>query len=238
MKISTQIKKILTTTVLSLSALNAQAALIDFDTYFTDSESGLSWLDVTATVNRSFNDISNQLLAGGEFEGWRYATGSEFNSLLSNWTGIAPVLAGRTVTTGTIPSVDGLVTMLGSSLDSRWVASFGQTWDSQNGYSEGDGIDFTLGILADIFNTNSSQRKVAAIWDNERNGSALDFYNTEHRQLAITDAGSDIGSFLVRSFTSNNSGNGPATSVSEPNTIMLFSLGLVGIFLSRRKKSA
>ena len=226
------------------TALNSQAAIIDFDTYFTDTSTSLSWLDVTATVNRSFNDISSQFGVGGEFEGWRYATGLEFNSLLSSWTGIPTVVANRTVTTGTSPSVDGLVTLFGSTLDSLWVERFGQTWDSRNGYAEGEGIDFTLGLLADAFETDASQRKVAAIWDNERNGTATDFYNIDHRQLRVTSAAGDIGSFLVRGALANNGGstggNGGdnTVTVDEPQNHFLFVMGLLGLFLCRRKRKS
>tara|TARA_R110001592_G_scaffold296139_1_gene566466 strand:- start:19618 stop:20337 length:720 start_codon:yes stop_codon:yes gene_type:complete len=235
MKISSPIKTILISTFFGFSVLPAHAAIIDFDTYFNDSESGLSWLDVTATVNRSYNDISSQLGVGGEFDGWRYATGTEFNALLSNWTGTTALFSGRTITTGTSPSVDGLVTLFGSTLDSSRMARYGQTWDSQFGYAEGEGIDFTLGILADLFNNSATQRQVAAIWDNEANGDALDFYNNEHRQILVADAKSDIGSFLVRGVSNSTGGNGGATAVTEPQTMVLFSLGLMGIFLSRRK---
>ena len=234
---------------LTTTALNGQAAIIDFDTYFTDTSTSLSWLDVTATVNRSFNDISTQFGVGGEFEGWRYATGLEFNALLSSWTGIPAVIANRTITTGTSPSVDGLVTLFGSTLDNLWVERFGQTWDSRNGYAEGEGIDFTLGLLADPFETDASQRKVAAIWDNERNGTATDFYNIDHRQLRVTSSASDIGSFLVRGAIANNSGgsNGSSTggtggnnpvAVDEPKNYFLFVMGLVGLVFCRRRKHA
>jgi hypothetical protein len=247
MKIISSITKIFISSFVALSALNTQAAIIDFDSYFTDTETNLSWLDVTSTVNRSFNDVTSQLASGGEFDGWRYATGQEFNSLLSRWTGIASITTGRSITTNTTPSVDGLVTLFGSTLDSAWMARFGQTWDGLNGYSEGSGIDFTLGIVADPFETDANQRKVAGIWDNEANGTALDFYNLNHRQVPITDPKSDIGSYLVRGASSSsggdnnggsgsgNNGGGGVTEVSEPNAAYLLILGLVGLGLCRRK---
>jgi hypothetical protein len=34
-----------------------------------DTDSGLEWLDLTATNHRSYSDISSQLGIGGEFEG-------------------------------------------------------------------------------------------------------------------------------------------------------------------------
>ena len=233
MKISTRklINKIILTSVLSIPALNVHSAIIDYNTYFTDTNTGLNWLDVTATVNRSYNDISSQFVAGGEFDGWRYATKNEFNSLLSNYTGINAVGNARTITTGTTPSVDGLVELFGSTLDSSWTARFGETWDSYNGYAEGSGIDFTLGILSESDNLLANQRQVAAIWDNENNGQAVDFFNAEHRQVFVDDPKADIGSYLVQGKASSD----PA-AVTEPQTILLFGLGLLGLSMTRKRR--
>lgn len=232
------------TFLLGLISLNSSAALIDHNSYFTDTNTGLSWLDVTATVNRSFNDVSSQFGVGGEFEGWRYATGVEFNALLYSWTGVSPspIQGTRTITTGTSPSVDGLINLFGSTLDSWYVNSFGQTWDARNGYAEGQGIDFTLGILADTFQNDNGQRKVAGIWDNELSNSAIDFYNTDHRHLKVGDYLPEIGSFLVRGVQPIAGGNGSGgqspddsvARVSEPQSILLFAAGLLALFIRRK----
>ena len=62
----------------------AQAALIDHGTYFSDTDSGLDWLKLAPTLDRSYNDVSSKLGAGQEFDGWHYAAGSEFEQLLLN----------------------------------------------------------------------------------------------------------------------------------------------------------
>ena len=64
------------------------AAFIDNDTYTTDTESGLDWLDVTASVNQSYDYVSSQFYVGGEYEGWQFASGIEFNQMLTNYTGV------------------------------------------------------------------------------------------------------------------------------------------------------
>ena len=48
-----------------------------------DTNSGLEWLDLTVTVGRSANDIRSQILAGGEFEGWRFANAFNVETFLS-----------------------------------------------------------------------------------------------------------------------------------------------------------
>ncbi len=61
-----------------------QAALIDQGITTLDTDSGLRWLDLTGTANRSFTDISGQLGLGGEFEGYRYASSAEVQSFIAN----------------------------------------------------------------------------------------------------------------------------------------------------------
>ncbi|MDP2810801.1 MAG: hypothetical protein Q8O34_11700 [Rhodocyclaceae bacterium] len=65
---------------------SAQAAIIDHGTFLTDTGSGLDWLDVTLTANMARFLVERDMWAGGDLEGWRFATGNEFNALVSNWT--------------------------------------------------------------------------------------------------------------------------------------------------------
>ena len=63
MKISTNklIKRVIISTVMAMPALSAHATIIDYNTYFSDTATGLNWLDVTATANRSFSDVSTRI---------------------------------------------------------------------------------------------------------------------------------------------------------------------------------
>ncbi|RDH82473.1 MAG: hypothetical protein DIZ80_09280 [endosymbiont of Galathealinum brachiosum] len=61
---------------------NAEIVSIDWKTsgdnlITLDTSSGLEWLDLTATSNRSYNTINSSFGENQEFEGWRYATYSE-----------------------------------------------------------------------------------------------------------------------------------------------------------------
>ncbi len=49
-----------------------------------DTTTNLDWLDLTATVGRSFNDVSRNLYLGGDFECFRHATFDEVFSLLTS----------------------------------------------------------------------------------------------------------------------------------------------------------
>jgi hypothetical protein len=86
---------------LTLAASPATAVLISqsdiafgADSVTLDTGTGLKWLDVTISVNRSFNDVSGQFGTGGDFQGWRYATGAEvLNLIVSNTVPLAGSLS-------------------------------------------------------------------------------------------------------------------------------------------------
>jgi len=64
---------------------NAHADIIDNETYLTDEDSGLDWLDVTATIGQSYDEVSAQLGRGGKYEGWKYATSAQLKQLVTNF---------------------------------------------------------------------------------------------------------------------------------------------------------
>jgi hypothetical protein len=59
------------------TALSASADVLNFGALTRDTITGLDWLDLSATQNRSFIDVSSQFAPGGEFFGYRYATVAE-----------------------------------------------------------------------------------------------------------------------------------------------------------------
>lgn len=76
-------------------AIDADAALIgindplygagqDGQNITLDTDTGLQWLDVTLTTNRSYNDIAGQFGSGGDFTGWRHATAGELIEFFGN----------------------------------------------------------------------------------------------------------------------------------------------------------
>jgi hypothetical protein len=70
-----------------ITAASARAELLsrdsDYgpDTITRDTASGLDWLDLGVTQNRSADDIAAQLESGGEFDGFRYASTDEIAAL-------------------------------------------------------------------------------------------------------------------------------------------------------------
>jgi hypothetical protein len=74
-----------------LACFGAANGAIEIDGPITrDTVTGLEWLDLTASVGKSYNQVSSLFDAGEEFEGWRHAWGSEITTfLVSNFGLIA-----------------------------------------------------------------------------------------------------------------------------------------------------
>jgi hypothetical protein len=77
---------------LCVVGVQAHAAFISFsdsrfgiDSVTLDTNTGLQWLDVPLSQNRSYNDIAVQFGTGGDFEGFRYATPSEVTNLFNSF---------------------------------------------------------------------------------------------------------------------------------------------------------
>lgn len=75
-------KKMIFTCLLWLYVQNAQAVIVDDGAYNTDSDTGLQWLDLTATDGLTYSAVVGMLdtVEGG---GWRFATNAEIEHLFS-----------------------------------------------------------------------------------------------------------------------------------------------------------
>lgn len=74
--------------ILSISgnaAIESLDSSFGTDTITRDTDTGLDWLDVTVTRGLSYNQVTAQMGAGGIYEGWRYATMAELDTLISNF---------------------------------------------------------------------------------------------------------------------------------------------------------
>lgn len=220
----TNLMRVVFAGLFALAAGGAHAALIDRGAYLTDTTSGLDWLDVTASVNRSYTDVSSQFGAGGDFAGWRYATKSELGTLVFHWTGVTPPEFQSVSVPGQL--IDGLVDALGSTLDAASMAQFGMTWDARNGYAEGNGQDFTYGYVSDIV-ASYPNRYISSLVDDDRpSGGSGDYVWLTKGDAPDSSVIASVGSFLVRS-----------ASVPEPGTLALLALGLAGLGWSRGDRS-
>jgi hypothetical protein len=217
-------KNILVGCLLASMAFSANASFVDSSdgTYLSDEATGLDWLDVTTTANKSYNYVNMQFGDGGLYEGFRYATTDEFSLLVSSNTGVTPGDDVYAYHTSAAEETDALVMALGSTLDTLYMENHGKTWDEFYNFDEGEGFDYTYGMLysADVYGIRE-----AHIVDQEiccgDDRSAYSGPSFDKRFYSF-----QLGSYLVRE----------TASVPEPATLALFGLGLAGIGFGRKRK--
>lgn len=194
----------------------ANAALIDNGAYLTDTASGLDWLKLTQTTDRSYEDISSRFGAGGEFAGWQYASGAQFESLLFG-QGIA-------ADSGCPAGINfcGGVTAANTSLINNLINSLGDTFEKVYGATPGTLTSeayATVGILGDAGSDPTTHYSGLLV------GSYLsEPYARTHYGDAFRDKIHEghIGSYLVR-----------LTEVPVPAAGYLFMTAVVGLFSKR-----
>ena len=104
-----------------------------------DTTTGLDWLDLTATVGRSFNDVSRNLYLGGDFECFRHATFNEVFSLLTSvgW----PVIGSNIFHPDAYQPLSLLQSLIGVTIDRDFMLeSHGTTANIVSGVRDGVSI--------------------------------------------------------------------------------------------------
>lgn len=192
---------------------NTHAAFIDNGAFLTDTDTNLEWLDVTTTLGLSYTEVNAQLGGGGTFEGFRYATTDDFNTLIGNWTGNTVTPGNYGVITQAEGAIDDLVTILGNTCVT--------CSSNAPGFTD---VFATQGLLTDSI---SASYRFALIYDNDNSPANADS-TVADLGSAPTGAVSSIGSFLVKE-------QGVITPIPEPVTLGLLALGFTGIRIFRRR---
>jgi len=201
--------------VLTLFAAPSQAAIVDAldHSYLTDTNSQLDWLDVTTSKGQSYNYVSGQFGAGEVYAGWRYATGREFNGLVSAWTGksISPTNYGIVGQENHLYArIDGLIEMLSTASAPA---------------SRNDWLYTLKGLIADT--PVVSGWHLAAFMRDKDVGLDLTY---AHSWAQLDGLSSDhIGSFLVRD---------TLIATPIPAAVFMFAPALLGFLGFRRRRRA
>ncbi|MFT2090970.1 PEP-CTERM sorting domain-containing protein [Paraglaciecola sp. 2405UD69-4] len=233
-------KKLLNTLLLGFAAtmFNANAAIIDADTddynAYKDTDTGLVWLDFGENNNQSYNYVASQLGEGGEWEGWRLPTIDEVYTMWANVANLDSVDADYEN-----PDYNGTGRLFAYDYNSNVAGGDDSVWDATF-----DVIGFNTSFSGHYSSYNNTLG-----WFDGTNGLSFLQYSDYTDQLADTFPWRDqivLVDWVDRSFDSyldltNNywstllvSSDDLAVSVSEPTTLAILGLGLLG-FVIRRK---
>ena len=111
----------------SVSTASA-ATIIDGGWQTIDTDTGLRWLDVTATLGLSYSEVSSTLLGSGQlYDGWRYATVYEVSQLFTN-EGVTDGYDGYQTNATELANLTNLIGLLGKTNDpEEWLHTIGIT---------------------------------------------------------------------------------------------------------------
>lgn len=227
-KLTKKITKLLVSIILCIP-FTAQASVISVgdsifgnDSVTLDTGSGLEWLDVTLSLGRSYNDVSTEFGMDGDFEGFRYATGLEFETLFINITGGSDysIFTRQYYSEGS-NNIDEGILMLGDTYAEYFFGQNGFTSDEAFGGTEGSGIGTHLvkGLLSDQHESQIGYIYGAGAIDLEESNSGDDFSTRKFQAIGRNEIRETYGSFLVR-----------AAPIPEPSTMLLLLAGLLGWF--------
>ena len=175
-----------------------------------DANTGLEWLDLTATTNQSYNDISAKLGMGEEFEGWRYATRGEVSAFFDAFGG------------------DNLYYNTGWSTQNNGVfdrvsQKWGDLYCNFNPCQPGDGYSFF--VTAEIFSTDHHAFSFVSDLATQPQALTEDWIDINAGESWDYEASLVAGSALVRE-----------TIIPLPAAVWLFGSGLLGLIgLARHK---
>lgn len=233
-KITSFILFLLTHTTQANTLLPLPNGFIDNDPFLTDTNTQLDWLDVTITTGLTYQQIRDELVIGGNFDGWRFATENDVVQLLANFTNISNpasgTIPGTSDTFYIIPSnlLDPLVEILGSTLDVEYTSTYGTTFDAANGHAEGEYLDYTLGFI--FTPDNSDNLNIIELLDDDSTEGVEDYYSIGIDSFDRSSSSLNIGTFLVR--------DSNVQFVPVPSAFWFLGSGLISLIHFSYKKKA
>lgn len=221
---------------------NSYALLMSQDSSYgtgsitVDTDTGLQWLDPWLPIVQggsgcgggpgcssvhlnSFTDVKAQLGAGGYFEGFRYATRLEVETLLFSSVGINAVTSQSSGTA--------------TSSDIQGVANLMSFFD--NTFSQVFGPDAYISILDAVFDDGAGGADETVLTSSKfgptLGGGTVQFYDGPN----LTSNTNPYGHWLVSDINITTS----SVAVDEPQSLLLFGIALAAAFgFGSRKRSS
>ncbi len=197
---------------------SANAALVDHDTFVVDTGSGLQWMKLSETFGMEYGDVHAQLQVGEQWEGWRFATGAEFEGLLLGQGALASPCANGTQFCGFTVGTEGSWSIEINHL-------FGDT------YYQGFPYPYlqSAGLLADIDASTGHHWTALILTDYDTSiGDHRGYIQTHAWSAANNTHGA---SWLVREAIATP---GNHTYVPLPAAAQFYAMGLVAFMILRR----
>jgi hypothetical protein len=225
------IKKILTGVMLCASILAAPisyAGLISSDVSnendslaLLHEETGIEWMKMTETAGMSILDV--EAMFESTLDGWRLATRSEVNTFVSYITGFDTIGIDTTTFGGYSGNTHPLTTSLIKAM------GFLDSTSSRGLYRDNGTVLMSGGYIKNSSNT------LNYTYD-DHGGYNDQFAAANHGVFIVSDGGRTLSSINNPERNINNS-SAPINSVSvpEPTTLAVFSLGLFGLMLRKKK---
>jgi len=192
---------IFTLILLSSFSASIRAEIIDNGPFTTDTETGLDWLDVTASVDKSYNYVSNQFGLGGQYEGYRYATAKEFNALVSHYTDVKVTQTQVRQVIEASAKADTLIKMLGST---QKTAKRVRGLDTHQQYADDKWARMIDSVMGITINGQSKSGYIyisySLIAKTQDFGTRIWHYSNAdiNRYINRSKEDPEVGSFLVR----------------------------------------
>lgn len=203
------------------AATISDANFIDNGTYTSDKVSGLDWLDLSATLGRSFDDVSANMGAGQAFAGWTIASSNQFSQLLDNFGGNSNYYGDWSyANNGLFDVFAALLGDIGNILSPTFYKQAG------DGYAQ---------VVLDDGADASPYTSHARMYDTFYDTTSLLQDNVQIQRGAnhtksFADRYWSVG--LVRA-----TGSAPivqASAVPEPSTVLLLPLGLIALIVRKK----
>jgi len=196
----------------------ANATLVDHGSYSSCDATGLDWMELEPTLGLHFTYVDTQFGPSGLFDGWRYATQDELETMITGMGGTPPYNGWSEVNNGVAIPIINQIGYEISIYDYRIGTYVTEMWAWGS-----------LGTISPDSPSGEDWRLNAIMHDSDHGG--LDRHLTG--DYIVSYAGSDSpygssppdrGSFLVRD-----------TVVPIPGAVWLLGSGLIGIVGIRRK---
>lgn len=196
------------------------AAMVDHQTFTTDTKTGLDWLDLTETRGQSYDEVENQMGAGQRYDGWRHASRDEVRNFWQDAGGVGPFLGAA----------------MGST---NWVQQLQRLWGVTYPFLYPHPMGYLLQTSIAMTNEVSPTCAACNVWVylsnnfNLSDSSEGDFADAESIDENYRwNAQIPIGHALIRNSEPS------VGAIPEPSTGALLALSLLGLGLIGNRRHA